>query len=44
MVAVIDPAGAEGQFFGLILVVFVAEAVGADEGAGFGVAYPERDG
>ena len=38
MVAVIDPAGAEGELFRQVLVVFVAEAVGADEGAGFGVA------
>ena len=39
VVAVVDPACAEGQLFGLVLVVLVAEAVGADEGAGFGVAY-----
>lgn len=35
---VIDPAGAEGQFVVDVLVVFVAVAVGGDEGAGFGVA------
>jgi hypothetical protein len=38
VVAVIDPAGAEGELFREILIVFVAETVGADEGAGFGVA------
>lgn len=38
MVGVVDPAGAEGQLFREILIVFVAEAVGADEGTGFGVA------
>jgi hypothetical protein len=38
VVAVVDPAGAEGQLFREILIVFVAEAVGANEGAGFGVA------
>jgi hypothetical protein len=38
VVAVVDPAGAEGQLFREILIVFVTEAVGADEGAGFGVA------
>ncbi len=38
MVDVVDPAGAEGQLFREILIVFVAEAVSADEGAGFGVA------
>ena len=35
---VIDPAGAQGQFVVDVLVVFVAVAVGGDEGAGFGVA------
>jgi hypothetical protein len=38
VILVVDPAGAEGQFFGKVLVVFIAEAVGANEGAGFGVA------
>ena len=38
VVGVVDPAGAEGQLFCEILIVFVTEAVGADEGAGFGVA------
>ena len=35
---IIDPAGAQGQFVVDVLVVFVAVAVGGDEGAGFGVA------
>jgi hypothetical protein len=38
VVAVVDPAGAQRQLFSLVLVIFVAEAVGADERAGFGVA------
>jgi hypothetical protein len=38
VVAVVDPARAEGEFFSQVLVVFVAEAVGANEGTGFGVA------
>ena len=38
VVAVVNPAGAEGQLFRKVLIVFVAEAVSADEGAGFGVA------
>jgi len=38
VVAVVDPAGAEGQLFRKVLIVFVAKAVSADEGAGFGVA------
>lgn len=38
LVFVVDPAGAQGQLFGLVLKVFVAVAVGADQRAGFGVA------
>ena len=37
-VLVVDPARAQGEFLREVLVVFVAEAVGADKGAGFGVA------
>ena len=38
-VLVVDPARAEGQFFLHVLEVAVPVAVGADEGAGFGVAW-----
>lgn len=37
-VFVVDPAGAEGQFFAGVLEVPVPVAVGSDQGAGFGVA------
>ena len=34
---VVDPSGSEGKFFGPVLEVAVAVAVGADEDAGFGL-------
>lgn len=36
VLGVVDPAGAEGQFL-VVLVEFVAGAIGADEGSGLGV-------
>lgn len=36
VLGVVDPAGSEGQFLE-VLVVFVAGAIGADEGTGLGV-------
>lgn len=38
LVPVVDPTGAQGQFFLQILEIFVAITVGADEGASLGVA------
>ncbi len=37
MVTVVNPTRAERELFGRILVVLVAEAVGTDQGASFGV-------